>query len=106
MFLILTFINDFSIHQVLKDWHGIVDRHHLMLEACELNSVSEKDYFDLEMAGLGKCLLEGLPDWAIAYTARLVCSLLLRFSLILILKSTIIYFAVAFASLEGEVHKL
>nr|XP_011463008.1 PREDICTED: probable histone-lysine N-methyltransferase ATXR3 [Fragaria vesca subsp. vesca] len=58
--------------QVLKDWHGIVDRHHLMLEACELNSVSEKDYFDLEMAGLGKCLLEGLPDWAIAYTARLV----------------------------------
>ncbi|XP_050381962.1 histone-lysine N-methyltransferase ATXR3 [Argentina anserina] len=58
--------------KVLKDWHGILDRHHLMLEACELNSVTQEDYFDLERAGLGKCLLGGLPDWVIAYSARLV----------------------------------
>ncbi|CAL9013842.1 unnamed protein product [Prunus brigantina] len=57
---------------VLKDWHGILDRHQLMLEACESNSVSEEDYLDLGRAGLGSCLLGGLPDWVIAYSARLV----------------------------------
>lgn len=61
--------------QVLKDLHGILDRHHLMLEACELNFVSEEDYNDLGRAGLGSCLLGGLPDWLVAYAARLVCAL-------------------------------
>jgi len=63
-----------SIHQVLEEWHGILDRHQLMLEACELNSVSEEDYLDLGRAGLGSCLLGGLPDWVVAYSARLVCA--------------------------------
>jgi len=45
-----------------------------MLEACELNSVSEEDYNDLGRAGLGSCLLGGLPDWLVAYAARLVCA--------------------------------
>ncbi|KAK6919412.1 Protein SET DOMAIN GROUP 2, C-terminal [Dillenia turbinata] len=58
--------------KVLKEWHGVLDRHHLMLEACELNSVSEQDYIDLGRAGMGSCLLGGLPDWLIAYSARLV----------------------------------
>ena len=44
-----------------------------MFEACELNMVSEEDYIDLGRAGLGSCLLGGLPDWLIAYAARLVC---------------------------------
>ena len=57
---------------MLKDWHGVLDRHHLLLEACELNFVSEEDYIDLGRAGLGSCLLGGLPDWLIAYSARLV----------------------------------
>ena len=48
-----------------------------MLEACELNSVSEEDYNDLGRAGLGSCLLGGLPDWLVSYAARLVCALLL-----------------------------
>lgn len=43
-----------------------------MLEACILNSVSEEDYLELGRAGLGSCLLGGLPDWVIAYSARLV----------------------------------
>jgi hypothetical protein len=60
--------------QVLKDSHGILDRHYLMLEACESNSVSEEDYNDLGRAGLGSCLLGGLPDWLVAYAARLVCA--------------------------------
>lgn len=62
-------------HQVLKEWHGILDRHHLMLEACEFNSVTEEDYIELGRAGLGSCLLGGLPDWLIAYAARLVCTI-------------------------------
>ncbi|GMN58057.1 hypothetical protein TIFTF001_027145 [Ficus carica] len=61
-----------AFQKVLKEWHGILDRHQLMLEACEANSVSEEDYLDLGRAGLGSCLLGGLPDWLIAYSARLV----------------------------------
>ncbi|CAL5399245.1 unnamed protein product [Camellia sinensis] len=61
-----------AFQKVLKDWHGILDRHHLLLRACELNFVSEEDYIDLGRAGLGSCLLGGLPAWLIAYSARLV----------------------------------
>lgn len=43
-----------------------------MLEACEANSVSEEDYIELSKAGLGSCLLSGLPYWLVAYAARLV----------------------------------
>lgn len=50
-----------------------------MLEACELNSVSEEDYLELGRAGLGSCLLGGLPNWVVAYSARLVCAGLLNF---------------------------
>lgn len=58
--------------QVLKDSHGMLDRHKLMLEACEANSVSQEDYIDLARAGLGTCLLSGLPEWLVAYSAHLV----------------------------------
>ncbi|XP_017241564.1 histone-lysine N-methyltransferase ATXR3 [Daucus carota subsp. sativus] len=61
-----------AFQKVLKESHGILDRHQLLLEACEVNSVSEDDYIDLGKAGLGSCLLGGLPDWLIAYSARLV----------------------------------
>ncbi|KAL5573213.1 hypothetical protein UlMin_022810 [Ulmus minor] len=61
-----------AFQNVLKEWHGILDRIQLMLEACEMNSVSEEDYLDLGRAGLGSCLLGGLPDWLVAYSARLV----------------------------------
>lgn len=61
-----------AFQKVLKDWHGILDRHHLLLDSCELNFVSEEDYIDLGRAGLGSCLLGGLPDWLIAYSARVV----------------------------------
>ncbi|CAA3014364.1 histone-lysine N-methyltransferase ATXR3 [Olea europaea subsp. europaea] len=61
-----------AFQKVIKEYHGILHRHRLMLEACELNSVSEEDYIDLGKAGLGSCLLGGLPEWLIAYSARLV----------------------------------
>ncbi|CBI28983.3 unnamed protein product, partial [Vitis vinifera] len=61
-----------AFQKVLKECHGILDRYQMMFEACELNMVSEEDYIDLGRAGLGSCLLGGLPDWLIAYAARLV----------------------------------
>ncbi|MFS8024584.1 putative [histone H3]-lysine(4) N-trimethyltransferase chromatin remodeling SET family [Helianthus anomalus] len=61
-----------AFQKVLKECHGILNRHQLMLEACESNSVSEEDYIELSKAGLGSCLLSGLPDWLVAYSARLV----------------------------------
>ncbi|XP_042477330.1 histone-lysine N-methyltransferase ATXR3-like isoform X2 [Macadamia integrifolia] len=61
-----------AFQKILKECHGMLDRHQLMLEACELNFVSENDYIDLGRAGVGICLLDGLPDWLIAYSARLV----------------------------------
>ncbi|GMI74776.1 SET domain protein 2 [Hibiscus trionum] len=61
-----------AFQKVLKEWHGILDRQQLMLEACELNSVSEEDYLELGRAGLGSCLLGGLPDWLVSYSAHVV----------------------------------
>ncbi|KAF1886757.1 hypothetical protein Lal_00045994 [Lupinus albus] len=61
-----------AFQKVLKEWHGVLVRHYLMIEACEQNTVSEEDYNDLGRAGLGSCLLGGLPDWLVAYAARLV----------------------------------
>ncbi|GAB4825090.1 hypothetical protein Ancab_007965 [Ancistrocladus abbreviatus] len=68
----LNLVGEGAFQKVLKEWHGLLDRHRLMLEACELNWVSEEDFIDLGRAGLGNCLLGGLPDWLIAYSARLV----------------------------------
>ncbi|KAK7259458.1 hypothetical protein RIF29_25066 [Crotalaria pallida] len=65
-------VKDSIMEKVLKEWHGILDRHYLMVEACESNTVSEEDYNDLGRAGLGSCLLGGLPNWLVAYAARLV----------------------------------
>lgn len=61
-----------AFQKVLKEWHGLLDKHRLLLEACELNWVSEEDYIELGRAGLGSCLLGGLPDWLVAYSARLI----------------------------------
>ncbi|KAG7022888.1 Histone-lysine N-methyltransferase ATXR3, partial [Cucurbita argyrosperma subsp. argyrosperma] len=68
----LNLTGDGAFLKVLEEWHGLLDCHQLMLEACELNSVSEEDYLDLGRAGLGSCLLGGLPDWLVAYAARVV----------------------------------
>ncbi|XP_051124963.1 histone-lysine N-methyltransferase ATXR3-like isoform X2 [Andrographis paniculata] len=61
-----------AFEQVLKKRHGLLNRCSLLLEACKLNSVSKEDFTELGKAGLGCCLLGGLPAWLIAYSARLV----------------------------------
>jgi hypothetical protein len=63
---------DVIVNQVLMEYHGVLDRHSLLLQACEANSVSQQDLIDLGRAGLGTCLLAGLPGWLVAYTAHLV----------------------------------
>ncbi|KAF9589653.1 hypothetical protein IFM89_026787 [Coptis chinensis] len=63
-----------AYQKVLMECHGMLDRHRLMLESCELNYVSEEDYFDLGRAGLGTCLLDGLPVWLVAYSALGWCA--------------------------------
>ncbi|XP_042407759.1 histone-lysine N-methyltransferase ATXR3-like isoform X1 [Zingiber officinale] len=61
-----------AFEKVLRDSHGVLDRHKLMLEACDANIIVQDDYLDLARAGLGPCLLDGLPDWLVAYSAHLV----------------------------------
>ncbi|KAK9689683.1 hypothetical protein RND81_09G075000 [Saponaria officinalis] len=68
----LSLTGEGAYDKVMKEWHGLLDKHRLLLEACELNWVSEEDYIDLRRAGYGRCLLGGLPDWLVAYSARLV----------------------------------
>lgn len=60
------------MNQVLMEFHGVLDRHSLLLQACEADFVSQQDLIDLGRAGLGTCLLAGLPGWLVAYTAHLV----------------------------------
>lgn len=74
------------MHQILKEYHGLLDRHKLMLEACEANSVSQEDYIELGKAGLGTCLLAGLPDWLVAYSAHLVVDFFAVYFLFLLLQ--------------------
>lgn len=61
-----------AFQKVLKEFHGLLHRHQLLLEACTANSVTEEDISDLRSAGLGTCLLSGLPNWAVAFSARVV----------------------------------
>ncbi|KAH9323189.1 hypothetical protein KI387_017828, partial [Taxus chinensis] len=60
-----------AYQKVLKECHSVLNRHHLLLEACT-DSVTQKDVSDLRAAGVGTCLLSGLPDWAVAYSAHVV----------------------------------
>lgn len=68
------------VNQVLMEFHGVLDRHSLLLQACEADSVSQQDLIDLGRAGLGTCLLAGLPGWLVAYTAHLVIGIAILFS--------------------------
>jgi hypothetical protein len=68
----LNFSGEGAFEKVLMEFHGVLDRHSLLLQACEANSVSQQDLFDLGRAGLGTCLLAGLPGWLVSYTAHLV----------------------------------
>ncbi|WOK96446.1 histone-lysine N-methyltransferase ATXR3-like isoform X1 [Canna indica] len=61
-----------AFEKVLKDCHGVLDRHKLILQACDANFVTQDDYIELGRAGLGSCLLDGLPDWLVAYSAHLI----------------------------------
>lgn len=59
--------------QVLKEYHGILDRHNLLLQACTSGAVTAREMDELKQAGLGACVLDGLPHWVIKYAAGIVC---------------------------------
>lgn len=61
-----------TFQEVMKDCHGILHRHDLLLQACISSHTSREDWDDLRKAGVGSCLLEGLPDWTIRYAAGVV----------------------------------
>eukprot|EP01018_Ginkgo_biloba_P011217 Gb_22849 [translate_table: standard] len=61
-----------AYQKVLKECHGLLNRHDILLEACTVNSVTQEDSRVLSSAGLAKCVLSELPDWAIAYSAHVV----------------------------------
>jgi hypothetical protein len=61
--------------EVLKEYHGLLDRHNLLLQACTSGHVTQRESEDLKQAGLGTCLLHGLPDWVIKYAAGVVRAL-------------------------------
>lgn len=84
-FDIITSAN-FIVNQVLMEFHGVLDRHSLLLQACEANTVSQQDLIDLGRAGLGTCLLAGLPGWLVAYTAHLVICISLSCSISLAMR--------------------
>ena len=62
-----------------------------VLHAVQLELANVKNA--MGRAGLGSCLLGGLPDWLVSYAARLVCALpLLRFvSCYLFLKCLLLF---------------
>jgi hypothetical protein len=58
----------------MKSDHGILHRYNLLLQACITEIFPSKEDWDvLRQAGLGVCLLDGLPDWTIKYAAGVVC---------------------------------
>lgn len=65
--------------QVLKEYHGILDRHNLLLQACTSGAVTSREQEDLKQAGLGPSLLDGLPHWVIKYAAGIVRTYLVSF---------------------------
>jgi hypothetical protein len=58
--------------QVLKEYHGILDRHNLLLQACTSGAVTFREQEELKQAGLGPSLLDALPQWVIKYAAGIV----------------------------------
>lgn len=57
----------------MKEDHSLLHRHDLLLHACIDGYATAKDWDVLKQAGLGSCLLDGLPGWTIKYAAGVVC---------------------------------
>ncbi|EFJ04494.1 hypothetical protein SELMODRAFT_432361 [Selaginella moellendorffii] len=68
----LNLANAGASQDVIKERHGLLDRHVLLLEACCEGPVTRLELEEMRQAGVGSCLLDGLPDWLLKYTARLV----------------------------------
>lgn len=56
----------------MKEDHSLLHRHDLLLHACTAGTVTADDWDVLKQAGLGSCLLHGLPQWTVKYAAGVV----------------------------------
>ncbi|CAM6122763.1 unnamed protein product [Calypogeia fissa] len=61
-----------TFEEVILKQHGLLDRHRLLLDSCSATSVTEEGLQEMRQAGLGTCLLSGLPPWVLKYAAGLV----------------------------------
>eukprot|EP00898_Chlorokybus_atmophyticus_P004892 jgi/Chlat1/5403/Chrsp35S05223 len=61
-----------TFQQVMMESHGVLDRHHYLLMACNSTSLTPQDHMHLTKAGFGWSILQGLPLWAIKYAALLL----------------------------------
>lgn len=68
----LNFAGSTSFQQVMNKAHGVLNRNHLLLAACENPALTPADRTNLEKAGFKSSLLDGLPPWAVKYAAQVV----------------------------------
>ncbi|KAI5060431.1 hypothetical protein GOP47_0024851, partial [Adiantum capillus-veneris] len=61
-----------TFQEIMKEDHSLLHRHDLLLHACINGSATPEDWDILKQAGLGSCLLDGLPGWTIKYAAGVV----------------------------------
>ncbi|BBN01324.1 [histone H3]-lysine4 N-trimethyltransferase ATXR3 [Marchantia polymorpha subsp. ruderalis] len=61
-----------TFEEVIARDHGLLDRHRLLLNACSPAPITNEEIEEMRQAGLGSCVLSGLPTWAVKYAARLV----------------------------------
>lgn len=68
----LNFAGPETFQEIMKEDHSLLHRHDLLLHACIDGYATAKDWDVLKQAGLGSCLLDGLPGWTIKYAAGVV----------------------------------
>ncbi|MCO5550473.1 hypothetical protein L7F22_003960 [Adiantum nelumboides] len=68
----LNFAGPETFQEIMKEDHSLLHRHDLLLHACISGLATAEDWDILKQAGLGSCLLDGLPGWTIKYAAGVV----------------------------------
>ncbi|KAH7365252.1 hypothetical protein KP509_18G017200 [Ceratopteris richardii] len=68
----LNFAGPETFQEIMKEGHSVLHRYDLLLRACIDDSLMPGDWDVLKQAGLGSCLLDGLPEWTIKYAVGVV----------------------------------
>eukprot|EP00250_Pteridium_aquilinum_P014016 c21723_g1_i2 orf=471-7637(-) len=68
----LNFAGPETFQEIMREDHSLLHRHDLLLHACIAGHATAEDWDVLKQAGLGSCLLDGLPGWTVKYAAGVV----------------------------------